>query len=74
MPRPKAHSRKDGVLKDDAPNWHANKPDATKLLRSLEDALTGVLWIDDSRIVRQQVKKIYGARPGADVEVSGVSP
>ena len=56
-------------LKPSAPHWHTSKPDLTKLLRSTEDALTGVLWIDDSQIVQTTLSKIYGFRPGALIEV-----
>ena len=70
MPRPSAHWRKNGALKPNAPSFHAVKPDATKLLRSLEDALTGIIWRDDSRIVEQNVTKRYGTKPGAEVTVT----
>jgi Holliday junction resolvase RusA-like endonuclease len=69
MRRPKAHYRTNGRLKDSAPLWALVRPDATKLLRALEDALTGILWVDDAQIVKQHVEKIYGPRPGADVRV-----
>src|SRR4051812_36873903 len=36
MPRPKAHYRKNGDLKPNAPAHHTCKPDATKLWRSTE--------------------------------------
>jgi Holliday junction resolvase RusA-like endonuclease len=38
-------------------------PDATKLLRGLEDALTGVVWHDDAQIVSQHVEKRYALGP-----------
>ena len=62
-PRPKGHfrsGRNAGQLKDDAPEYPTSKPDATKILRAVEDALTGVLWRDDSQIVRHQISKDYG--------------
>lgn len=49
MQRPKGHSGKNG-LKTNAPTWHISKPDVLKLTRCLEDALTGILWRDDSQI------------------------
>lgn len=72
MARPKAHFRTGkhaGELRDDAPVFHTVKPDATKLLRSLEDACTGILWRDDCIIADQQVRKIYGAETGAKMLV-----
>jgi crossover junction endodeoxyribonuclease RusA len=72
MPRPKNHFRANGELKPNAPDFHTSRPDATKLLRCLEDALTNVVWRDDSLIVIQQVKKQYGINPGAHVTVETI--
>ena len=72
MPRPKSHfgSRKGApYLKPTAPEWHTAKPDATKLLRAVEDALTGIVWRDDSCVAAQHVTKRYGEKPGARIEI-----
>lgn len=72
MPRPKGHfgsGRNAGRLKPNAPKYHTVKPDATKLMRALEDALTGILWADDTLIAEQAVSKVYGDKPGASVTV-----
>ena len=48
------------------------KPDATKMLRAVEDAMTGIAWLDDAQIVRQVVTKRYAEcdqKPGANVTV-----
>lgn len=39
------------------------RPDVDKLVRSVVDALTGVFWIDDSRVVEIRARKFY-ADPG----------
>ena len=72
--RPKSHygtGRNAKVLKARAPEFHTKAPDTTKLLRGLEDALTGILWTDDSRVVVQRARKDYVDRftehPGAQV-------
>jgi len=44
------------------------KPDIDKLLRSVGDALTGVVFKDDSQIVEIAAKKEYG-EPGAWIQV-----
>lgn len=62
-PRPASHygtGRNAGVLKASAPPYPATRPDTTKLLRGVEDALTGVLYRDDAQIVRQVVAKDWG--------------
>ena len=51
--RPQSHfgsGKNAGVLKASAPSIHAQSPDLAKLLRSLEDALTGVVWQDDKLV------------------------
>jgi len=51
--RPKSHygtGKNSGNVKDSAPLVHCQKPDLDKLLRALSDALTGVVWRDDSQI------------------------
>lgn len=69
MPRPKYHYSRLGAVRPDAPFWHLKAPDATKLLRALEDALKGICWIDDCQVVRQEVLKTFGEKPGAHVKV-----
>ena len=59
MPRPRSHYGSDGTVKASAPWVPTVRPDATKLLRSTEDALTGILWSDDAQIVEQRVSKAY---------------
>ncbi len=74
MPRPKYHFRetkKDGRrLRDNAPQYHVSKPDTTKLVRSTEDALTGILWTDDSIIAIQTASKTYGEKPGCKITLT----
>jgi len=69
MPRPKSHYRSNGQLKPNAPKYHTSKPDATKLWRSTEDALSAIVWSDDSAIAYQTVIKLY-ANPGETVGAS----
>jgi len=67
--RPKYHSRADGSLKPDAPDYPDTKPDTTKLLRAVEDALTGVLWTDDAQVVEQHVWKEWSPQEGVEITV-----
>jgi len=59
MPRPKAHYGAKGILKKSAPVWNTKKPDVTKLIRSTEDAMTGVVWKDDAQIAHSCAFKRY---------------
>jgi crossover junction endodeoxyribonuclease RusA len=74
--RPAGHFRKNGTLKPSAPAYHAVKPDGSKLLRSTEDALTGLAFEDDARIVGCTLDKRYAVgdeRPGALITVIPLS-
>lgn len=62
-PRPKYHfgtGRNAGKLKESAPEYPTRTPDTVKLTRSVEDAITGILWIDDAQIVDHVLKKRWG--------------
>ena len=75
--QPKSHfrtGRNAHLLREDAPRMPISKPDTTKLLRGVEDALTGILWRDDAQIVHQTVSKAYGHRQGAVIEVHEMEP
>jgi Holliday junction resolvase RusA-like endonuclease len=70
--RPKGHygsGRNAGTLKPHAPRFPTTAPDALKLARSLEDALTGVAYVDDAQIVDEMICKRYGPA-GVSVEIT----
>jgi Holliday junction resolvase RusA-like endonuclease len=70
--RPQGHfgsGRNAGVVKDSAPGYPCVKPDATKLLRGVEDAMTGIVYRDDAQVVEQFVSKRYGDSEGVKVTV-----
>ena len=59
--RPKCHfgtGRNAGIVKDSAPVHHGQSPDIAKLLRALEDAMSGIVYVDD-RLIQG-----YGAGTG----------
>lgn len=45
------------------------KPDASNVLKSVEDAMNGVVYKDDCQIVDIHVRKVYSTTPGIDVVV-----
>jgi Holliday junction resolvase RusA-like endonuclease len=72
LARPPGHygtGRNAGNVKDSAPAFPAVRPDATKLLRGLEDALTGLVWRDDAQVVTQTARKRYGWPERAEVTI-----
>jgi Holliday junction resolvase RusA-like endonuclease len=75
--RPKSHyrsGRNADRLKDSAPVAHTQKPDLTKILRAVEDSLTGVVWRDDSQIVAHTTVKCWtdGHTPGTEIRIEAV--
>jgi Holliday junction resolvase RusA-like endonuclease len=75
LPRPKSHygtGRNADKLKDNAPAYPTGKPDLDKLERAVLDALTGVVWADDSQVAHLSTSKIYDPTPGAVVYVTEV--
>jgi Holliday junction resolvase RusA-like endonuclease len=56
--RPKGHTGKKGLLPS-APKHMTTKPDLDKLIRAVLDALTGVVWVDDSQVVTVTARKDY---------------
>ncbi len=72
MPRPKGHygsGKKCYTLRASAAWYPDKKPDYGKLARSTDDALTGIVWRDDSQIVEAAILKRYGPRTGARIVV-----
>jgi len=69
--RPKGHyrtGRNAHLLRDAAPARPHGMPDLSKILRSTEDALKGVVWADDARVVGyEQLGKWYAGTYAPDV-------
>ena len=73
LPRPKTHFDRWGTIKPLAPWYHTKRPDATKMLRAIEDAMTRIVWHDDAQVAIQEVMKFYcaiGQEPCVSVRVS----
>lgn len=56
--RPPSHLRKDGIARPSAPLFPA-RPDLDKAIRSVGDALTGVVFADDAQVVSISAEKRY---------------
>jgi Holliday junction resolvase RusA-like endonuclease len=70
--RPKSHfrtGRNADRLRPGAPRYPSVKPDCTKLVRGVEDALTGIVWRDDAQVVQQVAGKFFGEPPRAEIVV-----
>lgn len=72
FPRPKAHYRSNGELRDTAPRWHTTKPDRDNLDKAVCDALTNLgIWLDDKQVCDGRVQKRYadGHAVGCQIEI-----
>jgi Holliday junction resolvase RusA-like endonuclease len=76
--RPKKHyrtGRRAAELRDDAPEYHYQVPDLSKLIRSTEDALTDSgIWADDCLVAAVHARKRWaghdsGTLPGAVITI-----
>ena len=74
FPRPKGHYNAKGMLRPAAPAFHVKRPDATKLLRAVEDSLTGIVWRDDAQVVQQLAGKVYGEPARCEVTITELAP
>lgn len=76
LPRPKGHylpatkKRPAPELRPDAPYRHTSKPDGDKMERATWDALTGIVFRDDSQIALWSGGKIYAEAPGVRIRVT----
>lgn len=54
---------------------HVKRPDVDKLMRALLDALTGIVWVDDSQVCYAMVNKVYAwnGQPGADIIIDFIN-
>ena len=74
--RPKSHygtGRNVDIVKPHAPKYPTVKPDHGKLTRAIEDALTGIIWRDDSQVVQHSAEKVYGSTAGACIVIQEIT-
>lgn len=69
LPRPKGHYGVRGLVPS-APLKHTKKPDLDKLVRTVLDGMTGILFADDSQVHAIVALKSYGENPGVQVTVN----
>lgn len=49
--------------------WPSVKPDVDKYIRSILDAMTGVVYVDDCQVVVVAASKVYDGDPGVVIDV-----
>ena len=65
LPRPKSRSKKE--------LYPDRRPDLDNYIKSLKDALNGIIWTDDARIVEINARKEYGELIGVWVEIEVIN-
>jgi len=66
-PIPQSYSKKRSEACLNGSEKPIKKPDASNVLKSVEDAMNGVVYKDDSQIVNIHVTKVYSSVPGVDI-------
>jgi Holliday junction resolvase RusA-like endonuclease len=74
-PHAKSHygsGRNAAILKQSSPLFPTMKPDVLKLARGVEDALSGVVYRDDSQIVREFLEKGFDDPARCEIIVTSI--
>jgi len=74
LPIPKSYSKKRVEACLNGSEQPTKKPDASNILKSVEDGLNGIVYKDDSQIVNIHVSKVYSSLGGVDICVKECLP
>ncbi len=64
-------------LKEGGRAWHVCKPDSDNLVKAVKDALTQIVWVDDSQVCEECVRKRYaatGEEEGVELTIRRLEP
>ena len=67
VPIPKSYSKKKVEACLNGLDQPIKKPDASNILKSVEDGMNGIVYKDDSQIINLHVTKVYSTLAGVDV-------
>jgi Holliday junction resolvase RusA-like endonuclease len=67
VPMPKSYSKKRIEACLNGSEQPTKKPDASNILKSVEDGMNSVVYKDDSQIVNIHVTKVYSSEAGVDI-------
>jgi len=67
VPMPKSYSKKRIESCLNGSEQPIRKPDASNILKSVEDGMNSVVYKDDSQIVNIHVTKVYSSQAGVDI-------
>jgi Holliday junction resolvase RusA-like endonuclease len=73
VPIPISKSKKWQMAASSGSEWPTKRPDLKNLVWLVEDALTTVVFADDSQVCRHITEKRYGTQPKITVKVEPIS-
>lgn len=69
---PKSMSKKKSEKAENKEILPTKKPDLSNYIKSLEDALNGIAWVDDSMNCKMVLEKFFSKDPRIEVEVEKI--
>lgn len=73
LPIPKSVNKKQRAEMLDGRIKHTKKPDIDNLIKSVLDALNGIAYSDDSKIIKVAAEKQYSEKPRTEIQISEVT-
>lgn len=73
LPIPKSVNKKQRAEMLDGKIKHTKKPDIDNLIKSVLDALNGIAYSDDSKIIKVAAEKQYSEKPKTEIQISEVT-
>ena len=67
LPIPKSYSKKRTEACLSGLEQPTKKPDSSNILKSVEDALNGVVYKDDCQIINHHITKVYASQGGVNI-------
>lgn len=72
VPIAQSWSKKRQAAARDGTEWPTKKPDLDNFMKTI-DACNLIVWVDDSQIVKTNIEKRYGDKPGMTIQVRPIS-
>lgn len=73
LPIPKSINKKQRAEMLNGKIKHTKKPDIDNLIKSVLDALNGIAYSDDSKIIKVAAEKQYSEKPRTEIQISEVT-
>ena len=74
VPIPKSYSKKKVEACLNGLEQPMKKPDSSNVLKSVEDAMNGVVYVDDCQIINHHITRVYSTQSGVDICIKEYLP